>query len=46
MLRGLNGVAAAKASYPEAKVEIDFDDKVIAEKALKDFISGCGFSVA
>jgi copper chaperone CopZ len=44
MLRGMKGVTAAKASYPEAKVVIDFDGRV-TEKALESFISECGFSV-
>ena len=39
------GVARATASYPEAKVVIGFDDALISEQALKDVITGCGFSV-
>lgn len=46
MLRGLKGVARANASYPENTVAIGFDDRVVTEKALRDFISVCGFSVA
>ena len=46
MLRGLNGVARAKASYPEANVAIGFDANVTSEQTLRDFIAKCGFSVA
>jgi copper chaperone CopZ len=46
MLRGLKGVTRANASYPEAKVAIGFDANITSEKALKDFIANCGFSVA
>jgi len=46
MLRGLNGVTRAKASYPEANVAIGFDANLTSEKTLRDFIAKCGFSVA
>ena len=46
MLRGLKGVTDANASYPENNVVIGFDDRVVTEKTLRDFISVCGFSVA
>jgi hypothetical protein len=46
MLRGLAGVARANASYPANDVVIGFDEDVTDEKALKDFITACGFSVA
>lgn len=45
MLRALKGVTRAKASYPEANVAIGFDANLTSEKALKDFIANCGFSV-
>jgi copper chaperone CopZ len=45
MLRGLKGVTRAKASYPEAKVEIGFDGGFTSEKVIKEFIEKCGFSV-
>lgn len=44
MLRGLKGVVRASASYPERKVEIGFHAGLVTEKALKDFITACGFS--
>ena len=46
MLRGLKGVASAKASYPANKVAIEFDERAIAEEKVKKFITTCGFSVA
>ena len=46
MLRGLKGVVRVKASYPEARVVIGFDEKLTSEKRLKEFISKCGFPVA
>jgi len=46
MLRGLNGVTRASASYPEAKVTIGFDEHVMREKTIKEFIEVCGFGVA
>ena len=46
MLRGLKGVAGAKASYPANKVSIKFDERVIAEEKVRKFIGECGFSVA
>jgi copper chaperone CopZ len=46
MLRGLNGIASAKATYPENQVVISYDAHVIAEDKIKEFIRVCGFSVA
>ena len=46
MLREQKGVARAQASYPEANVVVGFDEKLTSESALRDFIAGCGFSVA
>jgi Cu+-exporting ATPase len=46
MLRELQGVISAHASYPEATVVIGFDQNLTSEQKLKDFIAGCGFSVA
>jgi Cu+-exporting ATPase len=46
MLKGLNGITRASASYPEAKVTIGFDERVMPEKTIEEFISACGFSVA
>jgi anaerobic selenocysteine-containing dehydrogenase len=46
MLRGLNGVTRASASYPANNVVIGFDEHVTNEKTLKDFITVCGFTVA
>jgi anaerobic selenocysteine-containing dehydrogenase len=45
MLRGLNGVARANATYPGNQVMIGYDARVINEKTLKEFITVCGFSV-
>jgi hypothetical protein len=46
MLRGLKGVTRANASYPDRKVAIGFDGNLTSEKALKELIATCGFSVA
>jgi copper chaperone CopZ len=46
MLREQKGVAWAQASYPEATVIIGFDENLTSESTLKEFIAGCGFSVA
>jgi len=46
MLRQQKGVPRAKASYPQNSVAIGFDGKLTTEKVLKEFIAGCGFSVA
>ena len=45
MLKGLNGVTRASASYPANTVAIGFDEYMTTEKTLRDFISACGFSV-
>jgi hypothetical protein len=46
MLRGLNGVTRASASYPANNVMVGFDEHVTSEKILKEFITVCGFTVA
>jgi anaerobic selenocysteine-containing dehydrogenase len=46
MLRGLNGVTRANASYPAHNVVIGFDEHMTNEKTLKEFVTVCGFSVA
>jgi copper chaperone CopZ len=46
MLRELQGVVRAHASYPEATVVIGFDQDLTSVQKLKDFIAGCGFSIA
>lgn len=46
MLRGVRGVAEASANYAESRVAITFDEKLISEKALKQFIGSCGFVAA
>lgn len=43
MLRGVRGVTEASASYAESRVAITFDEKLISEDALKQFIESCGF---
>jgi Cu+-exporting ATPase len=45
MLLRQKGVARAAASYPDARVVIGFDDKLISEDTLKEFITSCGFAV-
>jgi copper chaperone len=46
MLRGLRGVTEASASYPESSVAVAFDEQLISEDALKQFIVSCGFFAA
>lgn len=46
MLKGMPGVARARATYPENTVSIGFDSKPISERKLRDFIAVCGFRVA
>lgn len=46
MLRGVRGVTEASANYAESRVAITFDEKLISEDALKQFIGSCGFSAA
>jgi Cu+-exporting ATPase len=46
MLRGLPGVAGAKATYPESKVTIQYDAHMLTEPKLREFIEVCGFKVA
>lgn len=45
MLRGMNGVARANATYPANQVSIGYDERLIDEKTLREFISVCGFTV-
>ena len=45
MLKGINGVTRVSASYTENSVTIGFDEHVMTEKKLKDFIAVCGFQV-
>jgi len=46
MLRGIRGVAEASANYAENSVAVAFDDQLISEDALKQFIGSCGFFAA
>ena len=46
MLMQQPGVARAHASYPEETVMIGFDENLTSESTLREFIAGCGFSVA
>lgn len=46
MVRGLRDVTRANATYHEGKVVVGFDENLIGEKALREFISTCGFKVA
>jgi len=43
MLRGVRGVTEASANYAERSVAVAFDDQVISEDAVKQFIGSCGF---
>jgi anaerobic selenocysteine-containing dehydrogenase len=45
MLRGLNGVARVKATYPANQVSIGYDQHLTNPKTLRDFITVCGFQV-
>jgi anaerobic selenocysteine-containing dehydrogenase len=46
MLREQAGVVRASASYSDTRVMIGFDERVISEDKLKEFIVSCGFTVA
>ncbi len=46
MLRGFKGVVMAKATYPENKVSIQYDPKLVTDAKLREFIQVCGFQVA
>jgi Cu+-exporting ATPase len=46
MLMRRPGVARASASYPDATVVIGFNQNLISETVLKEFITDCGFSVS
>ena len=45
MLQQQRGVARARASYPEAKVVIEFDSKSVTCNGLKEFVTEQGFTV-
>lgn len=46
MLLKQTGVVRASASYSDARVMVGFDERVISEDQLKEFIVSCGFTVA
>ena len=46
MLLQQKGVTRANASYPEARAVIGFDEELISEDTIRQFIASCGFSVA
>ena len=46
MLRDVRGVTEASANYAESSVAVAFDEQLISEDALKQFIGSCGFSAA
>ncbi len=46
MLRGLRGVTEASANYADSRVSVAFDEQLISEDALKQFIGSCGFFAA
>jgi Cu+-exporting ATPase len=46
MLKGMKGVARAKATWPANEVSIGYDRNLTNEKTLRDFIAVCGFQVA
>jgi copper chaperone CopZ len=45
MLRQEKGIARAEASYPDAKVTIEFDPQLVTGNWLRAFISDKGFTV-
>ena len=45
MLRQQKGVVSANASYPDARVVIGFDESLVGEDKLREFIVSCGFTV-
>lgn len=45
MLLRREGIARAKASYPDAKVVIEFDPKLVTDNWLRAFIADKGFTV-
>jgi copper chaperone CopZ len=44
MLRQQKGVTAVEASYPEARVTIQFDPEMMSEASLRAFIENIGFT--
>lgn len=46
MLKGMKGVTRATAVWPSGKVTLGYDEHLISEKTLREFIVVCGFSVA
>lgn len=45
ILRQHTGVLRAQASYPKAKVLIEFDPSLVAEESLQQYIGEMGFKV-
>ena len=45
MLRQQKGIARAKASYPDAKLIIEFDPHLVTDSWLRAFVAGKGFTV-
>ncbi len=46
MLKGMRGVTRATAAWPSGHVTVGFDEHLVSEKTLREFIAVCGFSVA
>ena len=46
LLRELDGVFTARATYPEGDLTVSFDPGVIGEGAIKAFVAKSGFKVA
>jgi hypothetical protein len=46
MLKGIKGVDARHRGVASGHVTIGFDERLVSEKALREFIVVCGFSVA
>ena len=45
MLKGLKGVARAKATWPGNEVSIGYDRNLTDVKTLREFVAVCGFQV-
>ena len=46
MLKDVAGVTRARALWPSGQVTVGFDDRLITERKLREFVGKCGFSVA
>jgi copper chaperone CopZ len=46
MLSREKGILSSKSTYPEGKVTVSFDPKRTSDKAIVEFITDLGFTVA